>query len=168
MLTKVQLRAIVLMGKSVKLLQNLLLNVSQADATTFRDPNDGDKGWTVLEVVCHLCDFEEVGRLRIKMLREEENPRFPMWDHDVLVTEKAYNQQDLNEVLQTLLKSRKALQESFTTLPAEAWEGSGVHPEYGDYTMTDVALQVGWHDVNHLEQITRILNERKSESGNDH
>lgn len=160
MLTKVQLRAIYLMGKSVKLLQNLLHNVSQTDVTTFRDPNDGVKGWTVLEVVCHLRDFEEVIRLRIQMLSTEDNPRFPIWDHDALVTEKAYNQQDLQEVLQTLLKSRRALQDTFTGLPAELWERTGVHPEYGDYSMTDVALQVGWHDVNHMEQITRILNER--------
>ncbi len=159
MLNKVQLRSINLMSKSVKLLQNLLVNVSDDDATTLRDPNDGDKGWTVLEVLCHLRDFEEVVRLRIQMLREEDNPRFPMWDHDALVTEKAYNQQNLTEVLRTLVKSRKALQETFTLLPADAWERRGIHPEYGDYTMTDVALQVGWHDVNHMEQITRILNQ---------
>ena len=160
MLTKVQLRAISLMGKSVKLLQNVLHSVNQTDATTFRDPNDGAKGWTVLEVVCHLRDFEEVVRFRIRMLSTEDAPRFPIWDHDALVTENAYNHQDLQEVLHTLLKSRKALQETFTALPAELWERTGVHPEYGDYSMTDVALQVGWHDVNHMEQITRILNER--------
>lgn len=162
MLNKVQLRSIYLMGKSVKLLQNLLQSVSQSDATTLRDPNDGEKGWTVLEVLCHLRDFEDVVRLRIQMLREEENPRFPVWNHDALVIEKAYNQQDKAEVLQSLLKSRKALQEHFTVLPTDMWERSGIHPEYGDYSMTDVALQVGWHDVNHLEQITRILNEKRT------
>ena len=94
------------------------------------------------------------------MLSTEDAPRFPIWDQYALVTENAYNQQNLREVLNTLLKSRKALQETFTALPAELWERTGVHPEYGDYSMTDVALQVGWHDVNHMEQITRILNER--------
>lgn len=160
MLNKVQLRAIYLMGKSLKVLQNILINVSPADATTFRDPHDGEQGWTVLEVLCHLRDFEDVVRLRVEMLREEEHPRFPLWDHNVLVIEKAYNQQDMDDVLQTLIKSRKTLQETFTNLPPEGWERSGVHPEYGDFSMTDIALQVGWHDVNHLEQITRILNQR--------
>jgi hypothetical protein len=158
-LSKVQLRSIVLMSKSVKVLENILASVEQSTATTLRDPNDGEAGWTVLETVCHLLDFESVCRERAERMIAEDNPRFAMWDHDALVSEKAYNAQNLVEVMQALLASRKALQAYFTELPPAAWERTGVHPEYGDYTMTDVVLQIGWHDVNHLEQITRTLNQ---------
>lgn len=156
-LNKVQLRSIILMGKTLKIIQNLLVNVSQEDATTFRDPNDGEKGWTIVEVLCHLRDFETVMRERADMMQNKEHPHFPMWDHEVLVQEHAYNQQNLQEVLKGLAKSRKALQEYFTTLPADKWERTALHPEYGEYTVTDLAMQVGTHDVTHLEQITQIL-----------
>ena len=156
-LNKVQLRSIILMGKTLKIIQNLLATVSQEDATTYRDPHDGETGWTIVEVVCHLRDFETVMRERADLMQNEENPHFPMWYHEPLVQERAYNQQNLQEVLQGLAKSRKALQEYFTMLPADKWEHTAVHPEYGDYTVTDLAMQVGTHDVTHLEQITQIL-----------
>jgi hypothetical protein len=43
--------------KGLQTTDSILKNVSQHDATTYRD---GGTGWTVLEVICHLRDFESV------------------------------------------------------------------------------------------------------------
>jgi len=45
----------------------------------------------------------------------------------------------------------------FASLTPEQWARDGVHPEREGFTMTDAVMQVGLHDLDHLEQITRIL-----------
>ena len=42
-------------------------------------------------------------------------------------------------------------------ITAADWERGGVHPERDNFTMTDAVMQVGLHDLDHLEQITRVL-----------
>ena len=163
MLTKIQLRCINLMGKTVKVVNNLLSNVTQADATTYRDPRDGVNGWTALEVLCHLVDFDQLVHDRIVLMIADDYPHFPVWDHEALVTARQYNRQELSHTLSLLLESRKALQTRFARMPVEEWVRSAVHPEYGEYTMTDLALQVGWHDATRIEQLTRILNTREGD-----
>jgi hypothetical protein len=49
----------------------------------------------------------------------------------------------------------------FESLTEEQWSRAGIHPERGHFTLLDSLIQVGTHDVTHLEQITRLLAERK-------
>jgi len=49
----------------------------------------------------------------------------------------------------------------FQSLSGEQWARAGIHPEKGDFTMTDALMQVSSHDLVHLEQIARILAARK-------
>src|SRR5215203_517450 len=66
---------------------HLLTPVSQERATTLRDARDGDKGWTVLEVLCHLRDFDNIFRMRAKIMRYQEFPTLPFYDHEKLAQE---------------------------------------------------------------------------------
>ncbi len=160
MANKVQLRCISLMNKTARSIENILQQVTQEEATTYRDPGDGVAGWTTLEVLGHLLDYEEVVRERAELMIHEFKPRFAVWEHERIVRERRHNEKSLKSVLQAFTESRKALQTYFTALSAAEWERQGIHPEYGDYSMTDLVLQVGWHDANHIEQMTRILNQR--------
>ncbi len=71
--------------------------------------------------------------------------------------DEAYNQRDLEELLRDLVTSRDAFVQFFRDLSEEDWERAGVHPEQGHFTMTDAVMQVGLHDLNHIEQLVRIL-----------
>lgn len=158
-LRDVRRRHIALMRLTVKTLAHILSRVSQTDAATLRDvPNaDGKPGWTVLEVVCHLRDFNTFFHQRALMMLDEDYPTLPAYDHEALALEYAYNQQDLGMVLADLQAGRAAIVEFFKGLNDEQWALAGVHPERGHFTMTDAVMQVGLHESDHLEQITRIL-----------
>jgi hypothetical protein len=39
----------------------------------------------------------------------------------------------------------------------DQWSRRGVHPESGVVTLLELAINVGLHDVNHIEQIVRAL-----------
>jgi hypothetical protein len=159
-LTDLRNRHILLMQHTLGILDNVLAGADPAALTTLRDPNDGDKGWTALEVLCHLRDYDEIFYQRTCLILEQEYPNLPGYDHEALAIERRYNEQDVRQVYTDLVRSRKRFVEFFQALTADQWERAGVHPERGHFTMTDACAQVGTHEALHLEQITRILRGR--------
>ena len=153
-MTNIRQRHTYLMKRNIEVIEHVLANVSQAQATTYRD---GDEGWTTLEVLCHLRDFDEIFLSRARMMLEQDYPQLPAYDHEAMAIEDAYNDQDLAEVLASFQASRRESIAFFRNLSDDEWARSGVHPEKGHFTMTDAVMQVGIHDVTHLEQMTRIL-----------
>ncbi|HHY58115.1 MAG TPA: DinB family protein [Chloroflexi bacterium] len=146
-----------LMRDTLAILAYILADVSQATATTRRDPHDGEKGWTVTEVVCHLRDFDRIFLARARRIVTEHEPTLPRYDHERMAVEGRYNAQSLPLVLDELRCSRAEFVAFFQALDADAWNRAGVHPERGRFTLDDALMQVGLHDALHLEQITRIL-----------
>jgi hypothetical protein len=122
--------------------------------TTLRD---GVDGWTALEILCHLRDFDEIFYRRAKSMIEQDNPTFKAYDHEAMVTERAYNAQDPNQVVASFRRHRAEFIAFFEGLSEEQWARSGTHPERGHFTMLDAVAQVATHDVNHLEQMVRVL-----------
>lgn len=151
-------RFVWLMKRSVDIIDNLLADVSQEDASTYRDTGDG---WTVLEVVAHLRDFDAIFRERAIMMRDQDTPQLPAFDHETMAIEQKYNQQQLRTVLQQLRASRDQTVAFFISLTDEQWARAGIHPEKGEFSMLDAAAQVSMHEVEHIEQITRILAEKR-------
>ena len=157
---EIRKRHVKLMQNTCLILGNLLDSISQQEAQTWRDQNDAPDGWTVLEVLGHLADFDEYFYLRARMMLEEDYPALPAYDHAALAVEHAYNQQDKNAVYARLQASRARFVEFFKGLEEDKWRRSAIHPERGHFTMLDALMQVGTHDVTHLEQVTRIIRDR--------
>lgn len=154
-------RHIWLMKTSAKTLSHILHRLTKTEATDYRD---GEDGWTVLEILAHLRDFDGIFRRRAEMILNQENPQLPAFDHEAMVRDGKYNELDLATVLAEFRASREATVEFFKNLNPEDWEKAGIHPERGRFTLTDAAIQVGMHDNEHLEQITRILNQSEVEN----
>lgn len=153
-LADIQRRHIHLIRQSIALIDNILQGVTQAHASSYRD---GEDGWTVLEVLGHLLDFDEIFRMRAKRIVNEEYPQLLAVDHDALVIERQYNQYDLGDLYSRLAESRAQTITFFEGLDSTTWERAGVHPERGHFSLTDAIIQVGLHEVGHIEQFTRIL-----------
>lgn len=153
-LVEIRRRQMGAMQKMADIMGNVLKNVTEEQAKTLRD---GLEGWTVLEVLCHVRDFDGYFRHRARMMLNQDHPELPAYDHEALAVENKYNEQDFAYVFETYLDSRRKTSEFFEALTDEQWERTGIHPERGHFTMTDAVLQVSAHDADHLEQITRIL-----------
>jgi hypothetical protein len=147
-------RHIWLMKTTCKILDNVLQEVTQEQATTLRD---GPDGWSVVEVVCHLRDFDGFFHHRAIMMLEQDQPTLPGYDHEALAVEGNYNSEQLTEALAALKSSRQRFIDFFKSLTEEQWERTAIHPEREYFNMTEAVIQVGLHDVTHIEQITRIL-----------
>lgn len=142
------------MRKSCETLGHVLKLVSPQQAADLRD---GPDGWSIVEVVCHLRDFDEFFYQRALLMLGEDYPTLPAYDHVALAVERAYQSQNIQQAYATLVESRQRFIAFFKGLDEAQWERAGIHPESGHFTMTDAAMQVCSHDTNHIEQITRIL-----------
>lgn len=142
------------MQVSCDIIGHILRGLSNERARALRD---GANGWSILEIVCHLRDFDDIFYRRAQMMQAQDQPQLPAYDHEAMAIERAYQQEDLAEAYGALKASRGRFIAFFADLSPEQWERDGVHPERDSFTMTDAAMQVGLHDLDHLEQITRVL-----------
>ena len=147
-------RYLKIIGKTTQTLHNVMRNVSPAQARALRD---GASGWTALEVLCHLADFDEIFYDRAVQIRDTDEPALQPRDHEQMVIDGNYNAQELDTVLAQLQTSRKRYIAFFEALTEDQWQRAGIHPERGRFTLTDALAQVATHDNDHIEQLTRIL-----------
>ena len=134
--------------------------LEQTDPTALTRYRDGGTGWTALETLCHLRDYEAVFLVRAKLTMEQDYPDLPFTPPDNMADEHGYNQQALWEVYAEWVKNREAFLSYLMGVPEDGWERAGNHPRRGHFTLLDQLMLVSWHDLNHMEQIVRTLNEK--------
>lgn len=151
---QVRERQIHSMRLTCEILGNILGKVSDERARRLRD---GADGWSIVEIVCHLRDFDEIFQARALMMLEQEGANLPGYDHEAMAIERGYQSESLGDAYDALASSRQRFAAFFESLTAAQWACAGLHPERGPFGMTDALMQVCAHDLDHLEQITRVL-----------
>jgi uncharacterized damage-inducible protein DinB len=144
--------------KGTQIVESLLADIPVQAMTTYRDSGDG---WTALEVLCHLRDYDEVFLHRATITVEQDNPDLPNPDPDALASERRYNEQDVMDVLATWKERRATYLEYLKARSEDDWERPAKHPRRGPFTLHDQLFLTVWHDTNHIEQMTRILAEKR-------
>ena len=146
------------LNKDISIIGYLLQTASTDDVRTYRD---GGNGWTVLEVMGHLRDYEPIFIERARLILTEEFPPLPNPNPDELAVTNQYNQQDIQAVYSAWSESRREFLKVLEGVAEDDWERAGNHPRRGHFTLNDVLLLTAWHDVNHIEQMARTLAEKK-------
>ena len=161
-LRDIRQRHINLMTTTADIVGHILKNVSAEQAQTLRD---GPEGWTILEILCHLRDFDTIFRERAQMMLEGNHPALPAYDHETMAIDNVYNDEDFAYAYDAFRFSRSQTRDLFEALTDEQWSLSGIHPERGEFSLTDALLQVSHHDITHIEQISRLLEQETPGSG---
>lgn len=125
--------------KTAAVLADTLADVTQAQAVFLRD---GTAGWSVLFVVCHLCDYEIALRARVEVMLAEHDPTFRTFDQLAMVETHAYARQECHAVLAEGAERRAALIARLEHLDDAQWLRAGRHPEQGTGTILDVAINL--------------------------
>lgn len=140
--------------KNAALLTALIKNVTQDQAMTMRD---GEDGWSVLFVLCHLRDYERIFHERIRVIREYDNPILPGMLNEQLARENDYANQDFDRIHDQLSALRKDTLRQLDEVSDDEWKRIGTHPEFGEGSLLEVCANAVMHDIDHLEQIARCL-----------
>jgi uncharacterized damage-inducible protein DinB len=142
------------LAKAVKTVKYI---VSTCNPEVSRNARDGGDGWTMREVMGHLRDFEAVFLERARLTLEQEMPDLPFPDPLQLVVEKAYNVDDLTDSFNVWAAARREHLALLEAVVEEDWERPANHPTRGRFTLTDQLFLTVWHDMNHIEQMAKIL-----------
>ena len=114
--------------------------------------------WSVMEIAAHLADVEIVIGWRTRLiLGAEDGVPILGYDQDRWVVAGKYDKQPLSSALDAFTALRRRNLELYRSLTAEQWNKYGLHSERGEESVRDVVKLNAGHDLNHLEQIRRIL-----------
>jgi uncharacterized damage-inducible protein DinB len=117
--------------------------------------------WSMLEVVCHLADFEPICADRMKRVIAEERPTLVGADEKHFAAALAYHEREIEEELVLIEHTRSQMARSLRTLPTEALQRAGVHSERGLVTLEQLLSL----PTNHVPHHVRFIHEKRQALG---
>jgi hypothetical protein len=138
-------------------LAKLLKGVSPAKAR--KRPAPGK--WSIAEIVAHIADTELVGGYRMRAILGQPGTPIIGFDQDAWVTALHYDKRDLKKSFEQYRALREANLALLKSLTPEQWKHEGLHSERGPESVETMARMYAGHDINHIEQIERILGKKK-------
>jgi len=134
-------------------LERLIEGVSTSE---LRKRPAADK-WSVNEIVAHLADAEIVTGFRLRFILGAPGTPITAYDQDSWVTSGHYEQRDPRKSVEQFRVVREANLALLKSLTPEQWKHYGMHSERGQETIERIVRMTAGHDMNHLQQIERIL-----------
>jgi len=113
--------------------------------------------WSVAEILAHLADTEIVASWRIRSILGSPGTPLQAFDQDAWVSAGHYDRRDPRKSLELFRVLREVNLALFETLTPEQWRHHGMHAERGMETVEHMVRLFAGHDLNHTQQIARIL-----------
>jgi hypothetical protein len=113
--------------------------------------------WSVNEILSHLADVEVAVGFRIRLILGAPGTPITAFDQDAWVVAGHYSKRDPRKSLEHFRVAREANLALLKSLTPDQWKHYGMHAERGQETIEHTARMLAGHDVNHLQQVERIL-----------
>ena len=113
--------------------------------------------WSVAEIVAHLADSELVIGWRLRLILSSNGAPVQPYDQDVWATTFNYGRRDAKVSLETFRVLRESNITLLKSVPKKLLENYGMHAERGKETIFHLMNLVAGHDLNHLQQVERIV-----------
>ena len=116
--------------------------------------------WSINEILAHLADSEIVIGFRLRQILGAPGTPIAAVDQDAWVTSGHYEKRDPRKSVEQFRVVREANLALLESLIPEQWKQHGMHSERGKETIEHIVRMYAGHDINHLQQIERILSEK--------
>jgi len=87
------------------------------------------------------------------------------YDQDLWARTFNYARRDPRQSLANFRVLREANLALLKSVPRKLWENYGVHAERGNESVNHIVKMVAGHDLNHLQQIQKILQGSREKTG---
>ena len=115
--------------------------------------------WSVAEIVAHLAEDEIATAWRYRQMVEQSGIALGGFDQDLWARLGDYGSRNPQDSLSLYRLLREANVQFLRALSPAEWECFGIHAERGRISVRDLARHMVGHDLNHIEQIRKILSE---------
>jgi hypothetical protein len=116
--------------------------------------------WSAAEILAHFADAEIVVSWRVRAILGATGTPIQAYDQEAWFTAGHYPKRDARKSLEQFSVLRETNLALYKMLTPEQWKQYGVHAERGEESIERIAEMIAGHDINHLEQIERILGRR--------
>lgn len=113
--------------------------------------------WSVTEIMAHLAEDELSSSWRYRQMLEHDSPELLGFDQEMWARLGDYSSWKAQEALEMFRLLREANLRMFAQLTPEQWQRCGMHAERGKLTVHELCRHMAAHDMNHIEQVRRIL-----------
>jgi hypothetical protein len=110
--------------------------------------------WSILDVIAHLGDFEQLIHWRLRMALGQEAPQLPQFDQEALTA--SHRGEPMATLVERLSFERRTNLTLLDRLTPAENARLGIHPHYGTLTVRELADRAQQHQEKHLRQIERI------------
>lgn len=148
-------------GKDVVKMQRdapqILLRLTEGIAEEKLKQRPAPGKWSVTEIIAHLAEDELTSSWRYRQMLEHKSPALLGFDQDLWASLGEYGAWKPKDALDMFRLLREANLRMFANLTTEQWQRDGVHAERGKMTVRQLCRHMAAHDLNHIEQVRRIL-----------
>jgi len=113
--------------------------------------------WSVAEILAHLADVEIVIGWRMRSILGAPGTPVQAYDQNAWVIAGHYDKRDPRKSIELHRIVREANLALLKSLSPDQWKHYGQHAERGQESIEQIVRMVAGHDVNHIQQIERIL-----------
>ncbi|MGD0571097.1 MAG: DinB family protein [Candidatus Sulfotelmatobacter sp.] len=113
--------------------------------------------WSVSEILAHLADAEVAIGFRLRLILGAPGTPVAAFDQDAWVVSLHYEKRDPRKSIEHFRVAREANLTMLKSLAPEQWQHYGIHSERGQESIEHVVRMAAGHDINHLQQIEKIL-----------
>ncbi|HUI09818.1 MAG TPA: DinB family protein [Bacteroidota bacterium] len=146
-------RAVTVLSRTPRAIGRL---IARAPRRTLAAP-PGPGRWSVGEILAHMADTELTFGFRMRLVLGSNGVRIQAFDQDVWATNFRYDLQDPRDSFDAYRVERAHNLRLLRLLPPPMWNYYGMHDERGKESVRRMTEMMAGHDLNHLDQIRKIL-----------
>lgn len=110
--------------------------------------------WSPLEYACHVRDVFALACVRLRLMLDEDAPRFANWDQDATAIEDDYAGQDPDVVTAQLHDEADAFAAVIASVPDDAWARTGFRSDGAAFTVESFSRYLLHDPIHHLTDVT--------------
>lgn len=114
--------------------------------------------WSALEYGCHVRDVFRLALFRMRLMLDEDEPRFPNWDQDETAVADRYAEQDPAVVTAELVEAAEGFADVLAEVGAAAagtWERGGLRSDGARFTVESFARYLIHDPIHHVVDVER-------------
>ncbi|MDB5279931.1 MAG: DinB family protein [Ferruginibacter sp.] len=155
-------KSIEILGRTPDVLITMLYNLSNEWTCN----NEGGESWNVYEIIGHLIHGEKtdwIPRMEVILSNTTDKSFVPFDRFAQLKKSEAPTLHELLDEFKSIRQHNTGLLKSKQLVEADL-EKTGIHPEFGAVTLSQLVSTWVVHDLNHIAQIARVMAKQYEEA----